>query len=201
VAIRNSSLLNRGMASAILLLASLPYASARDRGFNAVVRAVEATYHVKRNYRFLTRFVGVAARVARPEGVKHLRMAIFEDQDFSPPSDETEFERAIANALAVGWRPIVRVRSKRDGERTHIYAREAGKDISLFIVTVEEREAVVMEVKMSPEKFAEMLDEPASISGSLRDSREEKDVRAESEVTAAEPPKLQRRDSSVPENP
>jgi hypothetical protein len=199
VAIRNSSLLNRGMASAILLLASLPYASARDRGFNAVVRAVEATYHVKRNYRFLTRFVGVAARVARPEGVKHLRMAIFEDQDFSPPSNQAEFEKAVANALAVEWRPIVRVRSKRDGERTHIYASEAGKDISLFIITVEEREAVVMEVKMSPEKFAEMMDEPATISASLREDRKRNDEPSASEASASQPPTLQRRDSS--ENP
>ncbi len=175
--------------------------SARDRGFGAVVQAVSTTYHARQNYRFVTWFAGMATKFARPEGVKSLRMAIFEDQDFSPQGGEEGLDQALQNALEPEWKPFVRVNSKRDGERTCIYAREKGKDIRLFIIALERSEAVVMELKMSEKKFAEMMDDPANISGSLRIDPQKECSRPAAQEASSEPAKLQHREEDAAENP
>jgi hypothetical protein len=189
------------MTLAILLCALPPNASARDREFSAVVQAVENTYHARQNYRFVTWFAGVATKVARPEGVNYLRMALFADQSFFPRRNDANFEGAIASALAKDWQPLVRVWSKRDSERTHIYARENGNEVNLIIITVEDNEAVVMEVKMSARKFAEKMNEPARLGCSLRENRKEENQGVTPEEIAARPPALEHRGSSATENP
>lgn len=199
--LRNRKLLTIASASALFFFLYPTCVLARDRGFNAVVQAVSTTYHAQQSLRFVSWFAGMATKVARPEGVKSLRMAIFEDQDFSPHDGEAEFEGAVQKALKEDWRPFVRVRSKRDGERTSIYARESGKDVSLFIVTIEETEAVVMEVKMSAEKFAQMADDPENISGSLRENSQERSHRKSSNEATAQAPTLQHRDEPTAGNP
>ncbi|HET7842041.1 MAG TPA: DUF4252 domain-containing protein [Terriglobia bacterium] len=171
--------------------ASLP---ARDRGFDAVVQAVSTTYHAHQNLRFVTWFAGMATKVARPEGVKSLRMAIFEDQDFTPRDGEAQFEQAVAGALQENWQPLVRVRSNRDGERTFIYARQQGKDVRMFIVTLEASEAVVIEVKMNADKFAQMVDEPKHMGGAFR--QKDECPRPATTEAAAEPSPLRHRDES-----
>jgi hypothetical protein len=167
---------------------------ARDRGFDAVVQAVADTYHAHQNLRFVTWFAGIATKVARPEGVKNLRMAIFEDQDFTPRDGEAQFERAVTSALQKDWQPLVRVRSNRDGERTYIYAREQGKDVRMFIVTLESSEAVVIELKMNAEKFSRMVDEPKHMNAALR--QKDECPRPAPVEAAAEPSPLRHREES-----
>ncbi len=182
-------------SAALLILGVFPARMpARDRGFNAVVQAVSTTYHVHQNLRFVTWFAGIATKVARPEGVKSLRMAIFEDQDFTPRDGEAQFEQAVAGALQEDWQPLVRVRSNRDGERTYIYAREQGKDVRMFIVTIEASEAVVLEVKMNAEKFAQMVDEPKHMDEAFR--QKDECPRPATTEAAAEPPPLRHREES-----
>jgi hypothetical protein len=187
------------VAGGLLITVSLfpAAASARDRGFSAVVHAVENTYHVRRSNRFICWFAGVAIRFARPEGIKHLRLAIFEDQDFSPSSNDAGFERSIEDALADDWQPIIRVRSRRDGERTHIYARQNSDDVNLFIVSIEEDEAVVMEVGMDEKEFAKLIDSPDQAGRGFW-ANSEKDTRPV--ASEALRPALQRRNSLAAEN-
>lgn len=191
---RNNSLSTLPAALLVLLAAAPVPASARDRGFDSVVQAVSTTYHARQNLRFVTWFAGMAAKFARPEGVKGLRMAIFENQDFTPRDGEAQFEQAVESALQQDWRPLVRVRSNRDGERTLIYARESGKDVKLFIVTLEPSEAVVLEVKMNARKFSQMVDEPKHRRGAMRD-KDQRPAPATDEAAAAPPP-LRRRDDA-----
>lgn len=114
---------------------------------------------------------------------------------------EAEFEKAVQNALKDDWRPFVRVWSKRDGERTSIYAREHGNNVSLFIVTIEQTEAVVMEVKMSAKRFARMADDPENVSGPLRETSHENRRPKSSDEAAAKPPALRHRDDATAGNP
>lgn len=183
--IKSHNLPIRGLALVLLLAGALSPISGRDREFSTIVRAVETTYHTKRNYRFLSWFAGVAVKVARPEGVGSLKMAIFEGQDFSSCPGDAVLEETIQSALAEDWRPMVRVWSKRDGEHTHIYTREIGKDIQLLIVTVEETEAVVLQAKMSAKKFAEMINDPETMGGSLHQDAGYRNVRKASAEVAA----------------
>jgi hypothetical protein len=200
VTIRKNKLVLVAAVAAFLLPPSSD-AFARNRGFNAVVQAVCATYHARQNYRFVSWLAGIATKVVRPEGVKSLRMAIFEDQDFTPRKSDVEFEEAVQKALQDNWSPIVRVTSRRDGERTSVYARQSGQDIRMVIITLEETEAVVMEVKMNARKFGEMMNDPENISVSLRDRSRVESARVLSDDASSQPPTLQRRYGSVAKNP
>jgi len=167
------------LIGALLIAGSAPCGFARDHEFRAVVREIEAHYHARRSARFAMWLAGAAVRVTRPEGVKSLKIAVFEDQNFSAVADDADFENVIRGALENAWQPLARVWSNRSGERSHVYARESGGDIGLFIVSIEPDEAVVMEVKISQEKFATMLDEPRDIASSLtKDRRENEDAAA-----------------------
>jgi hypothetical protein len=168
--------------------------AAGDRGFDAVVHAVSTTYHARQSLKFISWFAGMATKFARPEGVKSLRMAIFEDQDFTPRGDEEVFARAVDSALQKDWQPLVRMRSKRAQERTFIYARDAGKDVKLFLVSLESSEAVVMEVKMSARRFSQMINEPENMSASLRDRNSR--TNSASDEAALKPPPLRHREDA-----
>lgn len=145
-------------------------AAARDREFSAAVHHIESTYHVHRNHRFLMWGVGMIVKVAHPEGVRSLRLAMFEDQKFPGTGDDTEFTSLLENSLDRGWQPFVRVWSRRDNERTYIYARPRGNDLELFIVSLERDEAVVLKLRMNPDKLDEMMDEPKRVSQGVVES-------------------------------
>jgi hypothetical protein len=144
-------------------------AAARDREFSAAVHHIESTCHVHRSHRFLMWGVGMIVRVAHPEGVRSLRIALFEDQQFTVSGDDSQFtgllERALTQSAArhagkEAWQPLVRVWSRRDNERTYIYARPRGNDLELFVVSLEAEEAVVLKLRMNPDKLDEFMDEP-----------------------------------------
>jgi hypothetical protein len=66
---------------------------------------------------------------------------------------------------------------------------------------VEEREAVVLKVRLNEAKFLAVVDDPANIGSSFCQNREEKPS-PEASVEIAEPsPALQRRDSFTPSAP
>jgi hypothetical protein len=73
----------------------------------------------------------------------------------------------MRNALSAEWQPLVRVRS-RDGEQVYIYAREAGENLKLMVVTIDHTDAVVARVKVSPQKLSDFLNNPKILGISVR---------------------------------
>jgi hypothetical protein len=142
----------------ILFATATPQLHARDNEFGLLVRHVESYYHAKRSHRFLIGFAGLVIRVWRPYGVKGFRMALFENQDLSAARSDDDLPAAIRAGLRDGWQPLVRAYSRRNAERTVIFARPAGTDIQLLIATVEPGEAVVMQMKLNPDKLSESID-------------------------------------------
>jgi len=59
------------------------------------------------------------------------------------------------------WRAVIRVR-ERNGESVNIMAREDGhKAVKLLMLVVDNNEAVVMQMRMSPTRFLEFVAEKA----------------------------------------
>ena len=143
-------------------LLSLTYttAAAKEQGFNAVVKHIEKHYHAKKTRIPFLGLAGFAVRMIRPAGVKSFKLAVFEDQDFSAAASDTKFEELMRNALAEQWQPLVRVHSRRDGQRVYIYSKSNNKDIELLIVTLEAREAVAIQAKFNPDKLMKFMDNP-----------------------------------------
>lgn len=139
-----------------------PAAPAADADFDALVRGIESHYGTKRLHIPLFGVAKFFVRVARPEGVKQLDLAIFEEIHYTQP-DEREFDELVRNAVGGRWRPMVRVRSRADNERTYIYAREEGGDVRMMIANFEPSEAVVIQYRVSTRTLLAMLDHPDRI--------------------------------------
>ncbi len=133
----------------------------KDRQFDAIVREIEARYH--RKPMRLMGLVSFIANRARPEGVKNLRFAVFEDLDTSASPPDGDFAQFVARAAGPEFYPFVRVESRRDGEQTHVFARPLNNDFELLIVCVERHEATVMRMRLDPERMSEWEDDPAGM--------------------------------------
>jgi hypothetical protein len=127
--------------------------------FGRIVRHIEAEYHVHRNYGFLMSFAGVVVKYKHVGGVKVFKIAIFEDQHLSGPELDNQLDELVQRAGSSGWQPLVRSFSRRSGEHTYIYAKADGNDMKLLLVSVEPDEAVVMQVKIDPEKLSDFIKE------------------------------------------
>ncbi len=176
----SSSSLGLGAAAVLLLSSSAPAVHAGDKEFGQVVHHIESYYHARRSNRLLFGFVGVVVQFWHPYGVKSLKMALFEDHNFSGSVHDDEFSGIVQGALSQQWRPLVRVWSRRNSERTYIYAADAGpksKDIKLLIVTLDQSDAVVLKLKVDPDRLAQMMDEPDSMGGLVHQGKRPAEVR------------------------
>lgn len=146
------------MLVALASLAAVTTA-AKDRQFDGIVHQIEAHYH-RKPVRFMG-LVAFAANRAHPEGVRNIRLAVFENLDESAGPLDSGFAGFMERLLAPEFHPFVRVQSRRDGEQTHIFARSVGDDFELLIVTVERDGATVMKMRLNPEAMSDWVDDPA----------------------------------------
>jgi len=155
---KRSSWLARTLTGGLVLLCATA-ASGRDRSFDDIVHRLEAHYHARP-----VRFMGLAsflANRARPEGVRNMRLAVFEDLDPSQSPSGSEFDSFLQDVVGPEFKPFVRVLSRRDGERTYVYMREIGNSCELLVVNFERDEASVIQMRMKPDAMSDWFDEPA----------------------------------------
>jgi hypothetical protein len=127
-----------------------------DDDFGQIVRGIEARYHVHRNYRFLMGLAGMTVRISHVAGTRNLKAALFEDQHFD--ASGAELDELVQAVGARGWQPLLRSFDRRSGEHTFIYARNAGRDLRVLLVTVEPNEGVVMELTLDQAKLLQFID-------------------------------------------
>ncbi|MCI0523971.1 MAG: VWA domain-containing protein [Acidobacteria bacterium] len=154
-----------------LLLAPAFTAQAKGKGFKDVVKHIEKNYRAKKTRIPMLGLANFAVKLIRPAGVKGFKLAVFEDQDFSSRPDAMPFEAVMREAYNKDWQPLVQINSKRDGNsRTFIYAKSSGKDVQFALAVLEDREAVVLEVKFNPDAAARFLENPKIMGISLGNS-------------------------------
>lgn len=144
-------------AIAILFVAPQP-AFAKD-DFGKIVHHIEANYHTHRHYRFVMGLAGFTVKVTHFAGVKSFKGAIFENSEFSASGSDTRFDQVVRAAMDSGWQPLVQSYDRHSGERTYIYAQDLGKDMRLLVVNLEPTEAVVIQVKVDPNKLSDFVNE------------------------------------------
>jgi hypothetical protein len=145
--------------AATLTSVAAPAARADDPEFDAITRHLKQHFNAKR---VSIPFLGLAnffVKIVRPAGVKSFKVAIFEDLNFAQASGDAGLNAVLRGALSPDWQPLVRIRS-RDGEQVYVYAREAGENIKLMVVTIDHSDAVVARVKISPKRLSEFLNNP-----------------------------------------
>ena len=150
------------LAAALLVLT--PRAAAKTAKFSDVVKLVESHYGVKHRGMPLLAKMGMktgmffAKRLTPFPDVDDLKFAIFEDQDFTKPSEgHNAFGAALRGALAPNWQPVVEVHRRQTAEQTYLYGREDGKRYKVLLINIREREAVVIQVKIAPDQLLMLM--------------------------------------------
>jgi VWFA-related protein len=153
----------------IALLVSPSFiALAKGRGFKDVVRHIETNYGAKKVRVPFLGLANFAVKLIRPAGVKGFKLAVFEDQNFSARAGDASFDAVMRESYDKDWRPMVQVSSKRNGaSHTFIYVKSSGKDVQFALAVLEDREAVVLEVKFNPDAAARFLENPKIMGVSL----------------------------------
>jgi hypothetical protein len=140
-------------------------AAARADDFDAVVRNVRAVCGGKKVRIPFLGLASFATRFVRPAGVKSFKLAIFED--LTREGDMAGLGAAIGQSLGPRWRPLVRIRSERGTEQTHIYVSDAGNDLKVMLVTLDGTQATVIRAKVNPEALARFARDPKILGVSL----------------------------------
>ena len=149
------------LACAGVLAAALLFAAPDEGDFNALVKGIESQYGIKRTRIPLFGVAKFFVKVARPEGVKQFDMAVFEDSSARP--DQEQIDELVRKAVGDDWKPMVRVRSQAGGESTYVYAKPAGRDISMLVAAFDSGDAVVLKYRVDAARFMRMLDNPDRI--------------------------------------
>ena len=138
-------------------------ASADDHDFSRLVKVIESRYRTHRDHIPLWGFVKPVLKTARPLGANGLEIAVFEDLNLDRSGSPEELAVLVQGALNSSWRPMLCVCSKRDGERTLIYANAIGKKLRLMILTMDGDGAVVLEARFKPDNLGKWLQDPMRI--------------------------------------
>src|SRR5262245_762771 len=179
-----------------LLVSPSFFALAKGKGFKDVVKHIETNYGAKKVRIPFLGLANFAVKLVRPAGVKGFKLAVFEDQNFSAREGAASFDAVMREAYNKDWRPMVQVSSKRNGaSHTFIYVKSSGKDVQFALSVLEDREAVVLEVKFNPDAAARFLENPKIMGISLGKSIRGNNTSA---VAANRPP---RRASNSSGNP
>jgi hypothetical protein len=162
----------KAIAISILLVAFVLTAAnvAETKGddFNSVVKMIEQYYRVKHvGIPFLAKAgMKVATTAARIKGgeVRRLaeagsiKLAVFEDQDFN--GDIIKFRSSLNEALNVTWMPLVQTLSAPDNEQVYVFLKDAGDKFNVLVITIDQRDATVVQVTLSPKNLALLLKDP-----------------------------------------
>jgi hypothetical protein len=153
---------------AIVLVAFSVSVHAKDDDFKSVVKMIEQFYGVKhQGIPFLARTgMKVATTAARIKGGQakrvaeagSIKLAVFEDQNFD--GDFTKFRASLNGALSETWIPVIQTLSAKAEEQTYIFLRSAGEKFNVLVITIEQREATVVQVTLSPKNLALLMKDP-----------------------------------------
>ncbi len=153
-----------------MLSATVSPAAAKDDDFNAAVKIIEQFYNVRhKGLPFLARAgMKAATTAARMSGgdrkriaeAGSVKIAFFEDQDFSSRGRIGAFKSSMNGALMTSWSPLVQTLSPKDEEQTYIYLREFNEKFQVLVVTIERREAVVVQATVNPRTLALLMQNP-----------------------------------------
>ena len=150
----------------VVCFTSAPVAHAKGDDFNSVVKMIEDFYNVKHvGIPFLAKAgMKVATTAARIKGgtarrlaeAGSMKLAVFENQEFN--GDFAKFRSSLNQALNVTWMPLIQTLSA--GEQTYIFLRNAGDKTNVLVITIDERDATVVQVTLSAKNLALLLKDP-----------------------------------------
>ena len=165
----------------VLLVSLAPAAAfAGDESFSSVVKHIKSNYHAKQQGFFGAMMIArLAVKVIKPAGVKNFKVALLRDLDYSeaPSPQGGHFHSFIRTKIDPIWTPLVQYSSPREKQWTYVFVSREKEDVKLLVVILQQRDAVVLQTKFSPE--ADGVHNPQIIEYHLTRPDREQSTRAE----------------------
>jgi VWFA-related protein len=144
----------------VIIIASILAATvvAKPDPYKLMVNHLKKKYNAKQmRLPPIMGLVSFGARLYTKGAVKGLKVAIFKEQNFSTPLQDPEFE-TVFKSFDASWSPMIRFYSRKQMQRTYLYAKEVGKDYQVMITAMQPDNAVVLTVKVNPEQLAKFIE-------------------------------------------
>jgi hypothetical protein len=167
-------LLSRFSISVVILILAPVASLAGDESFSSVVKHIKSSYHAKQQGFFgammLARF---AVKIVKPAGVKNFKLVLLRDLDYSeaPEPRSAQFHSFIQSKIDPIWTPLVQYSSPREKQWTYVYVTREKEDVKILVVTLQRKDAVVLQTKFSPAKLVEFMNNPQIMGISLNDNK------------------------------
>ncbi len=144
---------------ALFALAILLAASPAAAQFKQVANRIASESGMSREYVPGFGLARLAVRVIHPDGVRDLKLAIFNSASATRDFDA---DSILGASLDKAWQPLVRFADRRSGEQGAIYAKPAGDgEVSLMIFSTDADDSVLVEMRIDPARLAEIVDDGA----------------------------------------
>jgi hypothetical protein len=163
-------LLTRLSVTVVLVSLAPTGALAGDESFSSVVKHIKSNYHAKQQGFFGAMMLArLAVKIIKPAGVKNFKVALLRDLDYSeaPSPQGGQFHSFIRTKIDPMWTPLVQYSSPRERQWTYVYVSREKEDVKILVVTLQARDAVVLQTKFSPEKLVEFMNNPQIMGISL----------------------------------
>jgi hypothetical protein len=174
----------------VVMLTLAPAASlAGDESFSSVVKHIKSNYHARQQGFFgammLARF---AVKFIKPAGVKNFKAVLLKDLDYSeaPGPGNGQFHSFIRNKIDLRWTPLVQYSSPREKQWTYVYVTREKEDVQLLVVTLQQKDAVVLQAKFSPAKLVEFMNNPQIMGITLNSDNKSRDNSVRADDAAAD---------------
>jgi hypothetical protein len=174
----------------VVLVTLAPVASlAGDESFGSVVKHIKSNYHAKQQGFFgammLARF---AVKIIKPAGVKNFKVVLLTDLDYSeaPSPRNGQFHAIIQSKIDPMWTPLVQYSSPREKQWTYVYVTREKEDVKLLVVTLQQKDAVVLQTKFSPAKLVEFMNNPQIMGITLNSDNKSRDNSVRADDPAAD---------------
>jgi hypothetical protein len=197
----NKRILTR-LSIALMFVSLAPVAAlAGDESYSSVIKHLKANYHAKQQGFFgammLARF---AVKVIKPAGVKNFKLTLLRDLDYAeaPSPQNGQFHSFIRSKIDPRWTPLVQYASPREKQWSYVYVTREKEDVKLLVVTLSQRDAVVLQTKFSPEKLVEFMNNPQIMGMSLNSENHSKDNHARAEEADDEDENSTRNEKAKP---
>jgi hypothetical protein len=141
---------------------------AEANSFDRLVRSIGSHDDIEVTTPPMMWLARAVVKVAQPEGVMDVRVAMFEGSGLSNVAGDGSFAKLLQRVSDDGWKPLVRVRSRKSGELSAVHVREQRGRLSLLVVAINRGDGVVVEATVKPEALARWLDEPRLIARRTR---------------------------------
>lgn len=145
----------------------LERADGGDR-FSAIVRRLQMHAGVEDTSPPFLWLASLAVRSVRPAGVLDFRLATFEGRHLADVARDRDFDALVRQTAGPGWTPLLQVRSSRRGELVSIQTQTHRDHVSLLLVTIDEHDAVVIQLAVKPDAIAQWIKEPIRIRSRAR---------------------------------